>query len=196
MKIPKVTIKSSTWIRGTKYLKKRTKISKTYAKMMEFHKEFGGAAKKGDGAWTQPMHLLYIPSTAKDPLLKSPHPSNLVAKNMMRFVNKPNLQTIFVFQLVALNQTLPFIQYIDKYCFIFGLVFSTWWHLARLCTIFNTLRNNTKVPPIWHQTVSNNTCLLRQVSRIPPKWGPRLLHVALLRKPILPLLWARQPNFA
>jgi hypothetical protein len=37
---------------------------------MEFHKEFGGASKGGGGAWTHPMHPLYIPSTTKNPLSK------------------------------------------------------------------------------------------------------------------------------
>jgi hypothetical protein len=58
---------------------KKTKISKRYAKMMQFNKKFGGAAKGEGGACTQPMYPLYTPSNAKDPLskpsLKTPTPS-------------------------------------------------------------------------------------------------------------------------
>jgi hypothetical protein len=44
--------------------------------MMEFYKEFGTATKGGGGAWTQPMHPLYIPSIAKNPLSKPPPSTN------------------------------------------------------------------------------------------------------------------------
>jgi hypothetical protein len=40
--------------------------------MMEFHKKIWGTAKRRGGAWTQPMHPLYIPSNAEEPLSKPP----------------------------------------------------------------------------------------------------------------------------
>jgi hypothetical protein len=40
--------------------------------MMECHKKFWGAAKEGGGAWTRPMHPLFISFTTKDPPLKIP----------------------------------------------------------------------------------------------------------------------------
>jgi hypothetical protein len=58
-------------LRYKKISQKKTKISKRYAKMMQFHKKFGGAAKGGGGAWTQPMHPLYTLSSTEDPLSKS-----------------------------------------------------------------------------------------------------------------------------
>jgi hypothetical protein len=45
-------MKSSTWGLGTKdFGLKKTKISKRYVKMMEFHEECGRAAKEGGSAW-------------------------------------------------------------------------------------------------------------------------------------------------
>jgi hypothetical protein len=44
-------------LRYKNFGKKRTKISKKYARVMEFHREFGEAAKRGGGAWTQPMPI-------------------------------------------------------------------------------------------------------------------------------------------
>jgi hypothetical protein len=45
-------------------LEKKTKISKKYARMMEFHKEFDAVAKEGGGAWT--MYPLYTPLHQED----------------------------------------------------------------------------------------------------------------------------------
>jgi hypothetical protein len=48
IKIPMVSTKSSTWAWGTKTIsRKTTKIFKTNAKMMQFHKKFGGQPKEG-----------------------------------------------------------------------------------------------------------------------------------------------------
>jgi hypothetical protein len=66
--------------------KKKTKISKRCVRMMEFDKKFGGATKGGCGAWIQPMHLLYTPSIAKDPLSKSHPPGSPIYLEANLFV--------------------------------------------------------------------------------------------------------------
>jgi hypothetical protein len=53
--------------------KKETKISKRYARIMEFHKEFGGAAKEGGGAWTYPCTYYISLPLPKTPCRSPPH---------------------------------------------------------------------------------------------------------------------------
>jgi hypothetical protein len=64
-------------LRYKKFEKRKTKISKKYAKMMEFHEKFlreGRSAKEGGGAWFQSMHPLYIPSICQRPPPRPPRP--------------------------------------------------------------------------------------------------------------------------
>jgi hypothetical protein len=82
MKIPMVSTKSSTWAWGTNNWKQiKTKISKKYARMMEFHEEIGEKGGSQRRGWCMdpthvrivyPFHLLM----ASFPTSPAPPPNN------------------------------------------------------------------------------------------------------------------------
>jgi hypothetical protein len=67
LKIRTVSPKSSILIQGTKkFHKKNTKISKRYARIMEFHNKFGGGGSQRRGwYWTQILYLTNYGQKAK-----------------------------------------------------------------------------------------------------------------------------------